>query len=110
MVDSMIPWISPSEGIIISMCFCISLFEEWKPCLIGISIMREIEGSRSSLIHRLMPLLQIFLCAMVGNNGIISDCFGADIFIVLNLQIEMVIYDGEYPIRVTAEDKTINTW
>ena len=102
-----IPWIAPPEGIIISMYFCISLFEERKPRLIGVSTLREIKCSRSRLVHHLIPLLLVLNCAMASDNG--SSRSFVVIFKVLGFQIEVVIYNGVDPIRVTVEDKTINT-
>ena len=89
------------------MCLCISLFEEGKPRLIGISTLREVECSRSSLIHHMVPLLQVHVFATGGDNGISRAFVG--IFKILSPQIEVVIYDGVDPVRIAIEDKPINT-
>lgn len=76
MVDSHIPRITPSEGIIISMYFCISLFEERKPCFIRVSILRKVQCSRPSLVHHLIPFLHVPYCVMGGDQGISRSFFG----------------------------------
>ena len=88
------------------MCLCISLFEEGKPRLIGVSTLREVECSRSSLIHHTIPLLHVRICA-IGDNGISRGFVG--IFEILSLQIEVIINDGIDPILIAVEDKTIDT-
>ena len=108
MADSSIPWVAPSEGIIVSMCFCISLFEERNPHFIEVSALREIQCSRSSLIHSLIRVLRVPLYATGGDNGSSRSFFG--IFKILGLQIEVIIHNGVDPIRVTIENKPINTY
>ena len=89
------------------MCLCVSLFEEGKPCLIGVSTLREVECSRSSLIHHMIPLLHVHIFATGGDKG--SSRSSVGIFKILSLQIELIIYDGVDPVRIAVEDKTINT-
>ena len=107
MADTRIPWIAPSESIIISMYFCVSLFEERKPRLILILTLREVKCSRSSLVHRLVPLLLVGNGAMCGNKGSSGSLVG--VFKILGFQVKVIIYNGVDPLRVTVEDKTINT-
>ena len=89
------------------MCLCISLFEEGKPRLIGVSTLREVECSRSSLIHHMIPLLHVHIFAREGDSSISRSFVG--IFKILSLQIEVIIDDGVDPVRIAVEDKTINT-